>query len=164
MNLALNQPFINSRTTKSKSSHSIANPPSQLNTECLPHSVQVLIQLLGTQTTMRVLLHCGGRSVYIPKRIKQSCTLLEVLSPQELAKMVDYYGGETIDLPQAGSLERHWRNLDIAAASAAGASRADLVAKYGLSQRQIGNIRRRYRSLIDYLSSPHIMTANNGAH
>lgn len=120
--------------------------------DCLPQSVQMLIQLIGTEATTRVLQHFGGRSIYIPKRLRQSCTLLKVLQRHELQTLMQHYGGETVDLPQAGSLERHWRNLAIAAASAAGMSRAELVDRYGLSQRQIGNIRRRYRGLIQHLS------------
>lgn len=133
--------------------------PSHLNAHCLPQSVQVLIHLIGTDATTQVLDHFGGRSIYIPKRLRPQCPLLKVISREKLELLMQHFGGETVDLPQAGSLKRHWRNLDIAAASAAGASRAELVARYGLSQRQIGNIRRRYRELIQYLSQPHFRTA-----
>lgn len=165
MNLAINKPMTMNKPGQSQTQRRrFTSSPSHVNTECLPHSVQVLIRLLGTKATMRVLQRFGGRSIYIPKKIKESSSLLAELTLSELEQMVQYYGGETIDLPQAGSLERHWRNLDIAAASAAGASRADLVAKYGLSQRQIGNIRRRYRSLINYLGTAVSITSGSRAY
>ncbi|GAB4201929.1 MAG: hypothetical protein Tsb002_38620 [Wenzhouxiangellaceae bacterium] len=124
---------------------------TELDTARLPECTRLLIDLIGLELTMKLLNHYGGRHLYIPKRIHSRTALLRVVPQSQAVRLSRFFGGETLDIPKVDTIKRQFRDLAIAAATAAGASRAELVTHYGLSRRQIGNIRRKYRRHIDRL-------------
>ncbi|MED5524163.1 Mor transcription activator family protein [Gallaecimonas pentaromativorans] len=110
-----------------------------------PESLQELIRLIGFSQTRQLLSHYGGAKRYIPKRGAQKGRRWDAISDEAFSKLCALYCGETLELPKLDSLLRIQRDLNIVEQSRSGASRAELVAQFGLTNRQIGNIRRRYR-------------------
>ncbi|MEM7251283.1 MAG: Mor transcription activator family protein [Pseudomonadota bacterium] len=110
----------------------------------LPASVRELVELLGVPETVKLLRTFGGANLYVPKRVSQRMRLLSSVSREAAEQLCAVFGGEVIELPKADHFTRQLRDREIVRHSAAGASRAELAAKFGLSRRQIGNIRRSY--------------------
>ncbi|AGZ34872.1 transcriptional regulator [Pseudomonas sp. SWI6] len=107
----------------------------------LPHSLQSLIECIGIENAYRLTCSYGGRPKYIPKHRERS-KLTDVLPPQALDALIKRFAGVALEIPKADHFLRQLRNLQIQQESAKGLSRSLLADKYGLSLRQIGNIRR----------------------
>lgn len=65
-----------------------------------------------------------------------------MLPPEALDALIKRFAGVALEIPKADHFMRQLRNLQIQKESASGLSRSLLADKYGLSLRQIGNIRR----------------------
>lgn len=126
-------------------------PLPMLDPQRLPQCTRLLVELIGLKTTLKLLARHGGKSFYIPKHLHDDSPLLDCIGFNQAQKLSQYYGGETLDLPKVDTIKRQFRDMAIAKASACGVSRSELVARYGLSRRQIGNIRRKYRDIIERL-------------
>lgn len=107
----------------------------------LPHSLQMLIECLGIENAYNLTCAFGGRPKYIPKH-RERTALAEVLPPQALDALIKRFAGMALEIPKADHFLRQLRNQQIQQESAEGLSRSVLANKYGLSLRQIGNIRR----------------------
>ena len=107
----------------------------------LPHSLQSLIECIGLENAYRLTCAYGGRPKYIPKH-RDRTRLAEVLPADALDALIKRYAGIALEIPKADHFQRQLRNLQIQKESANGLSRSLLADKYGLSLRQIGNIRR----------------------
>ncbi|MDN7142773.1 transcriptional regulator [Pseudomonas sp. JQ170] len=107
----------------------------------LPHSLQMLVQCLGIEHAYNLTCAYGGRPKYIPKH-RERTALAEVLPPEALDALIKHYAGMALEIPKVDHFLRQLRNQQIQRESADGLSRSMLANKYGLSLRQIGNIRR----------------------
>ncbi|HEK1684152.1 TPA: transcriptional regulator [Pseudomonas putida] len=107
----------------------------------LPHSLQALIECIGLENAYRLTCAYGGRPKYIPK-YRDRTRLAELLPADALDALIKRYAGIALEIPKADHFQRQLRNLQIQKESASGLSRSLLADKYGLSLRQIGNIRR----------------------
>ncbi|MBC3464048.1 Mor transcription activator family protein [Pseudomonas sp. RW10S2] len=107
----------------------------------LPHSRQSLIECVGLENAYRLTCAYGGRPKYIPKH-RDRTRLAELLPAEALDALIKRYAGVALEIPKADHFQRQLRNLQIQKESASGLSRSLLADKYGLSLRQIGNIRR----------------------
>ena len=107
----------------------------------LPQSLQVLIECVGVEQAYRLTSLYGGRPKYIPKRA-QHTSLSKLLPPEALAALIQRFAGLALEIPKVDHFCRQLRNLRIQQESSNGCSRSMLANKYGLSLRQIGNIRR----------------------
>lgn len=107
----------------------------------LPHSLQSLIECIGLENAYRLTCAYGGRPKYIPKH-RDRTRLAELLPADALDALIKRYAGIALEIPKADHFQRQLRNLQIQKESASGLSRSLLADKYGLSLRQIGNIRR----------------------
>lgn len=107
----------------------------------LPHSLQALIECIGLENAYRLTCAYGGRPKYIPKH-RDRTRLAELLPADALDALIKRYAGIALEIPKADHFQRQLRNLQIQKESASGLSRSLLADKYGLSLRQIGNIRR----------------------
>ncbi|OCT29578.1 Mor transcription activator family protein [Pseudomonas putida] len=107
----------------------------------LPHSLQALIECIGLENAYRLTCAYGGRPKYIPKH-RDRTQLAELLPADALDALIKRYAGIALEIPKADHFQRQLRNLQIQKESANGLSRSLLADKYGLSLRQIGNIRR----------------------
>ncbi|MCO7518443.1 MULTISPECIES: Mor transcription activator family protein [unclassified Pseudomonas] len=114
---------------------------SNIETNQLPQSLQALIECIGLQNAYRLTSAFGGRPKYIPKH-RDRTKLADVLPPQALDALIERFAGLALEIPKADHFQRQLRNQQIQKESADGLSRSLLADKYGLSLRQIGNIRR----------------------
>ncbi|WP_085676954.1 MULTISPECIES: Mor transcription activator family protein [unclassified Pseudomonas] len=107
----------------------------------LPHSLQALIECIGLENAYQLTCAYGGRPKYIPK-YRERTKLADVLPADALDALIKRFAGVALEIPKADHFLRQLRNLQIQKESAEGLSRSLLANKYGLSLRQIGNIRR----------------------
>lgn len=107
----------------------------------LPHSLQALIDCIGLANAYHLTCAFGGRPKYIPKH-RERTKLADVLPADALDALIKRYAGMALEIPKADHFQRQLRNQQIQKESASGLSRSLLADKYGLSLRQIGNIRR----------------------
>lgn len=114
---------------------------SQIDISQLPHSLQALIDCIGIDNAYQLTCAFGGRPKYIPKH-RERTKLADVLPTEALDALIKRYAGVALEIPKADHFMRQLRNQQIQKESANGLSRSLLANKYGLSLRQIGNIRR----------------------
>ncbi|MCG8291742.1 MULTISPECIES: Mor transcription activator family protein [Pseudomonas] len=107
----------------------------------LPHSLQSLIECIGIENAYHLTCAFGGRPKYIPKH-RERTKLADVLPADALDALIERFAGIALEIPKADHFQRQLRNQQIQRESADGLSRSLLADKYGLSLRQIGNIRR----------------------
>ena len=114
---------------------------SQIDISQLPHSLQALIECIGIENAYQLTCTYGGRPKYIPKH-RERTKLADVLPAEALDALIKRFAGVALEIPKADHFLRQLRNQQIQKESANGLSRSLLANKYGLSLRQIGNIRR----------------------
>ena len=114
---------------------------SNIDITQLPQSLQALIECVGLDSAYRLTCVFGGRPKYIPKHRDRS-KLADVLPAEALDALIERYAGLALEIPKPDHFQRQLRNQQTQTESASGLSRSLLANKYGLSLRQIGNIRR----------------------
>jgi hypothetical protein len=114
---------------------------SQIDISQLPHSLQALIDCIGIENAYQLTCAFGGRPKYIPKH-RERTKLADVLPADALDALIKRFAGVALEIPKADHFLRQLRNQQIQKESANGLSRSLLANKYGLSLRQIGNLRR----------------------
>ncbi|WP_213881587.1 Mor transcription activator family protein [Pseudomonas sp. dw_358] len=114
---------------------------NQIDISQLPASLQTLIECIGLENAYCMTRRYGGRPKYIPKHVRRT-SLSQWLPIEALAELIRRYAGTALEIPKADHFERQLRNLQIHRATEQGCSRSVLADRYGLSLRQIGNIRR----------------------
>ena len=107
----------------------------------LPKSLQALVDCLGVEQAYRLTRLFGGRPKYIPKHAERT-KLAKSLPAKSLRALINRFAGASLEIPKADHFARQLRNQQIHEDSLRGCSRTSLASKYGLSLRQIGNIRR----------------------
>lgn len=117
------------------------NDLKQVDISLLPASLQTLVECIGIEHAWRLTTRYGGRPKYIPKHAERT-SLSKLLPPAALAELIKRYAGTALEIPKPDHFERQLRNLQIQQQSQEGCSRSVLADRYGLSMRQIGNIRR----------------------
>lgn len=113
----------------------------RIDIEQLPQSLQMLIDCIGIEHAYRLTSVYGGRPKYIPKH-RERTSLAGILPAEALEALIKRYAGMALEIPKCDHFNRQWRNQQIQQESSDGLSRSVLANKYGLSLRQIGNIRR----------------------
>ncbi|AQW68809.1 transcriptional regulator [Pseudomonas putida] len=114
---------------------------SHIDVSQLPQSLQALIECIGIENAYQLTCAFGGRPKYIPKH-RDRTKLADVLPAEALDALIKRFAGVALEIPKADHFIRQLRNHQIQKESASGFSRSLLADKYGLSLRQIGNIRR----------------------
>ncbi|MCY1391996.1 Mor transcription activator family protein [compost metagenome] len=117
------------------------NDLKQIDISQLPHSLQMLIDCIGLENAYHLTCAYGGRPKYIPKNAERT-SLAEILPIEALQELIKRYAGMALEIPKSDHFCRQLRNRQIQQESCNGCSRSVLADKYGLSLRQIGNIRR----------------------
>ena len=107
----------------------------------LPHSLQVLVACIGMENAFRLTCVYGGRPKYVPKHAQRTSLAL-ILSPEALRALINDFAGISLEIPKSDHFFRQIRNQNIQMGISDGISRSVLAEKYGLSLRQIANIRR----------------------
>ena len=114
---------------------------TQVDTARLPHSLRALIECIGVEQAYHLTQLYGGRPRYIPKNPARSA-LAKLLPAAALQALTARFAGTSLEIPKPDHFERQFRDRRILQESIQGFSRAELANRYGLSLRQIGNIRR----------------------
>jgi len=114
---------------------------SHIDVSQLPQSLQALIECIGIENAYQLTSAFGGRPKYIPKH-RDRTKLADVLPAEALDALIKRFAGVALEIPKADHFVRQLRNQQIQKERASGFSRSLLANKYGLSLRQIGNIRR----------------------
>ncbi|MBA5707790.1 Mor transcription activator family protein [Pseudomonas fulva] len=114
---------------------------SHIDVSQLPQSLQALIECIGIENAYQLTCAFGGRPKYIPKH-RERTKLADVLPAEALDALIKRFAGVALEIPKVDHFIRQLRNQQIQKESASGFSRSLLANKYGLSLRQIGNIRR----------------------
>lgn len=122
----------------------------------LPGTVQELVRLLGFDETQLLLEEYGGARRYVPKKANRRPLSWSKVSEASFKALCASFAGETLELPKFDSLQRAERDLEIILLTMNGVSRNQLVERYGLTYRQIGNIRKRYRAVTDDLNETQV--------
>ncbi len=107
----------------------------------LPERMQELIDLIGLTDTYTLVCKLGGQDVYIPKYPDRS-KLIGLLPRDSVATLSEIYGGTYLALPTSRQIDNQERNQTIIKALKNGESRASVARRFGISVRQVANIRR----------------------
>lgn len=108
--------------------------------DLLPRSVQILAKDLGLPLAMRLVLSCGGTTVYVPgpdPETLRAHPLVEVLGYRHLEALASARGGETIQVARCDAARRALIQRQIAAEAAAGVPISELASRWGCSERTI---------------------------
>lgn len=116
---------------------------NDIDTSMLPEKTRELIELIGFSDTYLLVSTLGGQDIYIPKYPDRS-RLIELLPRDSVEVLSQIYGGTYLALPTARQIDIQRRNKVIAAALKNGESRTSVARRFGISVRQVANIRREF--------------------
>ncbi|MFF7710057.1 Mor transcription activator family protein [Pseudomonas sp. NPDC007930] len=117
------------------------NTLKRIDISQLPQSLQLLIDCIGVEQAYRLTCLFGGCPKYIPKHAERT-RLAQLIPADTLKALIQRFAGAAVEIPKPDHFFRQLRNQQIQEESDLGLSRTELAKKYGLSLRQIGNIRR----------------------
>jgi DNA-binding NarL/FixJ family response regulator len=112
-----------------------------VNIDKLPAMMRELIDLVGYREMLILISLYGGQDIYIPKHPSRS-KLAQVLSEHALNQLSYYYGGTYLSLPTQLQIDLQCRNFKILQLLRKGAARATIAKEFGLTTRQVSNIKR----------------------
>lgn len=108
--------------------------------DLLPRSVRALVKDLGLPLAMRLVLACGGTTVYVPAPDPETLRahpLVEVLGYRHLEALARVRGRETIQVARCAAARRALVQRQIAAEAAAGVPISELASRWDCSERTI---------------------------
>ena len=125
----------------------------------LPESVRLLRQVLEDDAALhRLLSHCGGLTLRIPRRFPAEGHMLRaLLSEPALRRLLGAYGGTCLYIPRCARLARQVRQRELLGAfsrhTAAGtSSNAEvrlLARRYGITDRRVWQLLKQEAELPD---------------
>ncbi|KHN51458.1 Mor transcription activator family protein [Pectobacterium fontis] len=110
-----------------------------LDIKKLPEQFQELIDIMGLEDAYIFSKLFGGQCKYIPKSPKCFCVDINGSSVERLCQE---FGGLSIDVPHAKSIDRQLRNREIISLLDRGKSRTEVAKIYNLGVRQVANIKK----------------------
>ena len=108
-------------------------------------SDSLLVDVIGLKTALEIVEVRGGARLYVPKRPHRDHWLSEVIGWDKLRDLSAIYGGEEIQVPKCAARSRHALEREIAAASSAGASTAELALRFHYTEAGIRKLLNRVR-------------------
>lgn len=109
--------------------------------EKLPSLMKDLIEIVGYDDMFALISSYGGQDIYIPKHPSRS-KLAQVIAEDSLSKLSYYYGGTYLSLPTQLKIDLQCRNHQIYQLLKKGEPRATIAKEFGLTTRQVANIKR----------------------
>jgi hypothetical protein len=109
----------------------------------LPESIRDFVTLLGWDATAALVRVYGGLKIWIPRARSNRASaalLAHTIGDDAADKLIAHYGGAEMYIPFCKSALRRARNVSICREYTAGTPVCQLVAKYGVSYRQIDKI------------------------
>ncbi|OOF20682.1 hypothetical protein BZJ17_12315 [Salinivibrio sp. IB574] len=114
-----------------------------INISLLSEKTRELIDLIGFPDTYLLVSTLGGQDVYIPKYPDRS-KLIKILPRESVEILSQIYGGTYLALPTSRQIDIQERNKAIVKALLNGDSRAKVARQFGLSVRQVANVRKEF--------------------
>lgn len=108
-----------------------------LDPRLLPPVMRALIDVLGFEGAIRLLLARGGQRVHVP--VSTSRSLSSIVGLDNARRLCERFGGQELDLPKYDKVAQRLRDEMINAEREAH-SLNQLAAKYNLTRRHIQNI------------------------
>jgi len=100
-----------------------------------------LIIAVGIDSAFLLVRKRGGERIYIPSReISGGHWLAELLGPEAAARLVEAYGGESVDIPRLNPHDLRARDMEICRRAAGGEKARALAREYGVSTRWVRRI------------------------
>ena len=125
----------------------------------LPESVRLLRQVLEDDAALhRLLEHCGGLTLRIPRRFPAEGHLLRALLPEPvLRRLLGAYGGTCLYIPRCARLARQVRQRGLlgafrrhtAAGTSSNAEVRFLARRYGITDRRVWQLLKQEAELPD---------------
>ncbi|QIR07845.1 MULTISPECIES: Mor transcription activator family protein [Salinivibrio] len=116
---------------------------NSINMSLLSEKTRELIDMIGFSDTYLLVSKLGGQDVYIPKFPDRS-KLIEILPRESVEILSQMYGGTYLALPTSRQIDIQERNKEIVKALLNGDSRAKVARRFGLSVRQVANVRKEF--------------------
>ncbi|WP_159064871.1 Mor transcription activator family protein [Thaumasiovibrio subtropicus] len=114
---------------------------SKINPKILPPKIQILTRLIGLEEVYSLVVHFGGKEVYIPKD-PSNTTLINKISKSSIEELSREFGGTYLSLPTHQKFYLQDRNRNIYNDLCEGYSRSAVAEKYNLGVRQVANIKK----------------------
>lgn len=115
----------------------------ELCLEYLPESVQEMIEVIGLQATLLIVEERGGIRLCVPRSVKDTNWLTQLIGRESMIKLVDYYCGEEIDIPRCASAIKAAQDQKIFEKLKEGVSQAALAREFGYTERGIRKLKKR---------------------
>ncbi|MDT8383021.1 MAG: Mor transcription activator family protein [Gammaproteobacteria bacterium] len=113
---------------------------SSASIDCLPASVQDLVEVIGLAAALVIVEERGGIRLCVPTRVRHDHWLMDGIGAQAFNNLVDMYAGEEIEIPRCHAAMRALREQEIVNA---GESNSQLARRYGYTERGIRKLKRR---------------------
>lgn len=118
--------------------------------------IRALSDAVGWSETIYIIRKWGGRELRVPKNVIHSDPLALVLGYAVAKRLVEYFGGEKLQLPSERNALLEARNAAIVAQAAAGESQESIGLAYGLTRQAVGHILKAARTAPQKVAvSPH---------
>ena len=125
----------------------------------LPESVRLLRQVLEDDAALhRLLSHCGGLTLRVPRHFPADGHLLRALLPDPaLRRLLGAYGGTCLYIPRCARLARQVRQRELlgafsrhtAAGTSSNAEVRFLARRYGITDRRVWQLLKQEAELPD---------------
>jgi hypothetical protein len=115
-------------------------PILTIKPEALPEGLRELARVLGDTDALRLIGLHGGARVSVPKKVREDHPLRMALGAVAFERLVDEYGGETIDLPKGDAYLRELRHAQVRQCREQGLTVDETAEATGYSRRHVINI------------------------
>jgi DNA-binding CsgD family transcriptional regulator len=97
---------------------------------------------IGFHATCELVAWFGGASLYVPSTVTEEHPICLVIGLPAYRRLVALLGGETVSLPSNRQYDIARRNRAVVTMVADGYSDGDIATRYGVTRRQLRNIKR----------------------
>lgn len=106
-------------------------------------SLGVARQIIGREAVAKLVLHFGGRRVYVPQSGGPNSVLARVIGEEATDKLADLWGSSTVAVPSDSGSRNQGAVLE---RSRAGKTIAAIARETGLTERRVYKIRAELRA------------------
>ncbi|ROO28271.1 Mor transcription activator family protein [Salinisphaera orenii] len=119
-----------------------------IDTDYLPTVAREIAAVIGMAATCDLIAARGGTRLYVPAQLTPEHALNREIGAEAAAKLVEIYGGDTLDMPRAHAATRAALHRTIVARYIDGASAAQLARDYGVTERWVYALAARRREAL----------------
>ena len=108
-----------------------------MNPKLYPQSLLDIMDVIGEDAGLILLDNLAGTRLFIPKEMKPTNRLVELIGMDLAETMARTFSGETISVPRAARARREMRNIAIREAYDGGERVPDIGQRVELTERQV---------------------------